>query len=63
MAQMGGAVMGDMLAMTKLHNAKLHIAQNGESEELPYLCTCTKVGCSFCNPHGLLLSFMSTYEF
>ena len=27
------------------------------------MCTCTGVGHNLCNPNGLLLSFMSTYEF
>ena len=27
------------------------------------VCTCTRVGHNFCNSHGLVLSFMSTYEF
>ena len=27
------------------------------------MCTCTRVGHNLCNANGLMLSFMSTYEF
>ena len=27
------------------------------------MCTCIRIGHNFCNSHGLVLSFMSTYEF
>ena len=36
--------------------------QDGDLRISVAMCTCTRVGHNLCNPDGLVLSFMSTYE-